>query len=205
MNAPAESGASGAQAVPVGSARPDRQTEPTDRAEPGYVAAPGYPADPTELIRELEAQERRLVLRGFTHDDAWHLGSLLVELARLREAPIAVDIRRGPQQLFHYALERATADNDVWLERKCRVVERYAESSFLVGARFHAKGTTFEESSRLDPDRYAAHGGAFPIRVAGVGVVGVIAVSGLPQADDHALVVEALERFQQGGRDSMGA
>ncbi|MCM2575869.1 heme-degrading domain-containing protein [Streptomyces meridianus] len=157
------------------------------------------------MIRELEAQERRLVLRGFTHDDAWHLGSLLVELARLREAPVAVDIRRGVQQLFHCALERATADNDVWLERKCRVVERYAESSFLVGARFRAKGTTFEASSRLDPDRYAAHGGAFPINVAGVGVVGVIAVSGLPQADDHALVVEALERFMQGGRNVVGA
>ena len=28
-----------------------------------------------------------------------------------------------------------------------------------------------------------------------VGVVGVVTVSGLPQADDHALVVEALERF----------
>lgn len=41
-------------------------------------------------------------------------------------------------------------------------MERYGASSFLVGARFRAKGAYFEESSRLDPDRYAAHGGAFP-------------------------------------------
>jgi uncharacterized protein (UPF0303 family) len=43
--------------------------------------------------------------------------------------------------------------------------------------------------------RFAAHGGAAPIRVAGAGVVGVVTVSGLVQADDHALVVEALRTF----------
>lgn len=64
-----------------------------------------------------------------------------------------------------------------------------------MGARFRAKGTTFEESSRLDPDTYAAHGGSFPIIVEGVGVVGAVTVSGLPQLQDHRFVVEALEEF----------
>lgn len=149
-----------------------------------------------ELIGELEAQESRLVLPRFTHDDAWELGSLLVELARERRAPVAIDITRGGQQLFHAALPGSTPDNDAWLDRKRRVVERYGCSSYLVGSRFRAKGTTFEASSRLDPDVYAAHGGAFPVAVDGAGVIGVVAVSGLPQVEDHALVVEALERFR---------
>ena len=46
--------------------------------------------------------------------------------------------------------------------------------------------------------RYAAHGGSFPIRVAGVGIVGAVTVSGLPQAQDHALVVEGLRDFLAG-------
>ncbi len=75
------------------------------------------------------------------------------------------------------------------------MVERYGERSYLVGTRFRAKGTTFEESSRLDPDTYAAHGGSFPIAVEGAGVIGTVTVSGLPQAEDHAMVVEALEQF----------
>lgn len=149
-----------------------------------------------DRLAELAAQERELVLLHFTYDDAWRLGSLLVELARERGAAVTVDIRRGGQQLFHCALEGTTPDNDAWLDRKARVVERFGAASLLVGERFRAKGTTFEESSRLDPDRYAAHGGAFPLRVAGVaGVVGVAGVSGLPQVEDHALVVAGLTRF----------
>lgn len=118
----------------------------------------------------------------FTHDDAWTLGTLLVGIARERGAPVAVDIRRGGQQLFHAALPGSTPDNDAWIDRKRRVVERYGCSSLLVGSRFRAKGTTFEESSRLDPDTYAAHGGAFPIAVTGTGVIGTVVVSGLPRS-----------------------
>ncbi|MGW2229103.1 heme-degrading domain-containing protein [Streptomyces formicae] len=153
------------------------------------------PATPAPTVAELEEQERRLVLPRFTYDDAWRLGTLLVELARERGAPVAIDIRRGGQQLFHAALPGSTPDNDAWIDRKRRVVERYGCSSYLVGCRFRAKGTTFEESSRLDPDAYAAHGGAFPLAVEGAGVIGTVVVSGLPQVRDHALVVEALERF----------
>ncbi len=146
-------------------------------------------------LEELQEQERRLVFDRFTHDDAWALGTLLVELARERRAPVAVDIHRAGQQLFHAALPGSTPDNDAWIARKRRVVERYGCASYLVGARFRAKGTTFEESSRLDPDTYAAHGGSFPITVRDVGVIGAVTVSGLPQVEDHRLVVEALEKF----------
>jgi uncharacterized protein (UPF0303 family) len=145
-------------------------------------------------IPELEEQERELTLPRFTYDDAWALGTLLVEMARAQDAPVAIDIRRGGQQLFHAALPGSTPDNDAWIDRKRRVVERYGCSSLLVGSRFRAKGTTFEESSRLDPDVYAAHGGSFPINVADVGVIGTITVSGLPQVQDHRVVVEALEQ-----------
>ncbi|MEU8716494.1 heme-degrading domain-containing protein [Streptomyces sp. NPDC048663] len=149
----------------------------------------------TPSVEELEKQERRLVFRQFTYEDAWALGSLLVEMARERQAPVAVDIHRGGQQLFHAALPGSTPDNDAWIARKRRVVERYGAASYLVGARFRAKGTTFEESSRLDPDTYAAHGGSFPVTVENVGVIGSVTVSGLPQLQDHRMVVEALERF----------
>ena len=153
--------------------------------------------DPAVLttIATIEGQERDLVFAGFDNSDAWRLGCLLVELGQERELGIAIDIRRGPQQLFHAALPGTTPDNDTWIERKVRVVERFGASSYLVGLRAVAKGTTFAVQHDLPLQQYAAHGGCFPVRVAGVGVVGTVTVSGLAQADDHALVVEALRTF----------
>jgi uncharacterized protein (UPF0303 family) len=150
------------------------------------------------MIPELERQERELVLARFDNGDAWRLGCLLVELATERGLPVAVDIRRGTQQLFHAGLPGSTADNDAWIVRKVRVVERYGASSYLVGRRLAEKAQELDASMGVDPAEFAAHGGAFPIRVRDVGVVGVVTVSGLPQADDHALVVEALTLFLGG-------
>jgi uncharacterized protein (UPF0303 family) len=147
------------------------------------------------LIARIEEQERLLVFPRFDNDDAWRLGNLLAELARARQAPVTIDIRRNGQQLFHLALPGTSADNDAWIQRKVRTVDRYGHSSYLVGRRCLAKGTTFEQSSRLDPDTYAAHGGAFPVTLAGTGPIGTVAVSGLPQGEDHELVVAALERY----------
>ena len=149
--------------------------------------------DPAALIGTLEEQERHLILARFDNTDAWRLGSLLVDLAGRSGLPVAVDIRRGTQQLFHAALPGSTADNDAWIARKVRVVERFAASSYLVGRRLALRGQELGPGYGVDPADYAAHGGAFPIRIRDVGVVGVVTVSGLPQADDHALVVEALQ------------
>ena len=145
-----------------------------------------------DLIAALQDQERRLVFTRFDNTDAWRLGCALVELATQRALPVAVDIRRGAQQLFHAALPGSCADNDAWIVRKVRVVERFAASSYLVGRRLADDGKELGAGHGVDPADYAPHGGAFPVRVRDVGVVGVVAVSGLPQADDHALVAEAI-------------
>jgi uncharacterized protein (UPF0303 family) len=157
---------------PIPPVPPTPPNRPGDSA-PAASAAPAVaPAAAFPTVAELEAQEARLVLAHFTYEDAWALGNLLVELARERRAPVAIDIHRGAQQLFHCALPGSSADNDEWINRKRRVVERYGASSLLVGARFRAKGSTFEESSRLDVNTYAAHGGSFPIAVEGAGIAG---------------------------------
>lgn len=155
-------------------------------------------AEPSVLsvIAEIEGQEDSLVFTRFDNDDAWRLGCLLVDMARERDLGVAIDIRRGTQQLFHAALPGTTADNDDWVQRKARVVERFAASSYLVGLRSAASGSPFAARREdLPVGLYAAHGGSFPIRVRDVGVVGAVTVSGLPQAADHALVVEALRTF----------
>ena len=146
------------------------------------------------LLDELIAQEQRLVFESFSTEDAWQLGVALRETARARTLPVAISVRRNGQRLFHTALPGASADNDGWLERKCAVVDRYGCSSLRVGEQFRVAGKSFETDSLLDPRVYAAHGGAFPILLRGTGCIGTVAVSGLPQLDDHRLVVEVLEQ-----------
>jgi len=152
-------------------------------------------SDITELVARIEEQQERLQFTTFTHDDAWRLGSLLVGLAQERSLGITIDITKGDQQVFHAAMPGTTADNDDWIARKIRTVRRYAASSFLVGRRHVLAGTSFNDVTGLPLSLYAAHGGCFPIVIRDAGLVGTVTVSGLPQADDHALVVEALETF----------
>ncbi len=61
-----------------------------------------------------------------------------------------------------------------------------------MGLELQMKGTTLADRFGLMLNEFAAHGGSFPISLAGTGVIGAVTVSGLPQRDDHQLVVEAL-------------
>jgi uncharacterized protein (UPF0303 family) len=143
-------------------------------------------------LEELAAEEAELQLPGFDEDDAWALGNALVDAARAAGAPVAIDIRRNGHQLFHAALPGSSPDNDRWIERKARVVDRFGHSSLYMRMLCEQDGTTLEEKFLVDGREFAAHGGAFPLLVRGVGPVGTVVVSGLPQVEDHRMVVAAL-------------
>ena len=141
---------------------------------------------------ELLSQEQRLVLPSLSHDEAWELGNAFVAVGRSRDLPIVVSITARGQRVFHVGLPGSNADNDDWVRRKGNVVERFGHSSLLVGQECRDAGTSFEERYGLPEADFAAHGGAFPLRLADEGPIGVVVVSGLPQVDDHRLVVEVL-------------
>jgi uncharacterized protein (UPF0303 family) len=149
-----------------------------------------------ELLARIVEEENELVLDHFSEQDAWELGCLIVEEAKKRHAQVAIDIRRPTQILFHAALEGATPDNDEWIRRKSNVVFRFGSSSFSVGIRLALAGTDIEEKSFVSPKEYSPHGGAFPIRVRGCGLIACVTVSGLPQEDDHMLVTNCLRLFK---------
>src|SRR5512142_3361379 len=143
-------------------------------------------------LKRVGAEERELVLDSFDNQDALDLGLALVEKARARQLPIAVDVERCGQRLFHAALPGSAPDNAHWIERKKRLVNRTFHSSYSTGLRLRVKQQTLAEMLYLDENDYAPHGGCVPVVVARVGFVGTVTVSGLPQRQDHELVVETL-------------
>ena len=159
------------------------------------------PRSDSPTLDELRETERQLQFTSFDYDDAWDVGSKLRDFALAADHPVAISVVFGNQVVFHAALPGSNADNDDWLRRKFNVVKRYGEASYTVGEVFRSRGTTFEQSSRLPLGDFAAHGGAFPIRVgsgaANGSLVGAIGVSGLAQLDDHELVVRALTWLQE--------
>lgn len=146
------------------------------------------------LLQELLRQEETLQFSRFSSDIALNLGLGIVNAARQAGQAVLVDIRCGDLQLFQHAMEGTNPDNVDWVRRKVNVVRRFARSSFYMGTLYRSKGTDFDTATGLDPREYAAHGGAFPLRIRGADlVVGTVTVSGLPQAEDHALAVAVLQ------------
>jgi uncharacterized protein (UPF0303 family) len=148
-----------------------------------------------EDLAIITRQETELIFPAFDAETAWRLGLSLRELAVARGHAIVIDIRRfgqPDQPLFYTALAGTTPDNARWVQRKSNVVARFHRSSYQLGLYLKHNNTTLAEKYSLPDADYATHGGSFPIHVKGAGIIGSITVSGLPQREDHNLVVEAL-------------
>ena len=143
-------------------------------------------------IHSLNAEATRLILPRFDENTALTLGTILVSLAQAENLPVVINIRTADRTLFHAALPGSAPLNDTWARRKSNTALMFQKSSLLVGTMLREKGASLANDGLPDAD-YADHGGAVPIRVRGVGMVAVATVSGLPQRDDHALVVRGLE------------
>jgi uncharacterized protein (UPF0303 family) len=149
----------------------------------------------TEDLTTIAHQEAELLFPHFDYDTAWRLGLSMRELALSRKQSIVIDIRRfgqPHQQLFYTALAGTTPDNQRWVQRKSNVVARFHRCSYAIGLTLEQNNRTFSDRYNLPDADYAAHGGSFPIHVVGTGIIGSVTVSGLPQREDHNLVVEAL-------------
>ena len=148
-----------------------------------------------DILNTLLQQEQELQFTKFNEVTAWQLGSQMVERAMRDNLPITIDITCGQHQLFHFSMPGTAADNDEWVKRKVRLVNRFGHSSFYMGQSLKHKGKTIEQSYLISESEFAAHGGCFPILIKGTGMVGTITVSGLPQEEDHKLVVESIREF----------
>jgi uncharacterized protein (UPF0303 family) len=148
-----------------------------------------------DILEQLLQEEQELQFDKFDEETAWKLGCDFVEKCTREELPVTIDIMRGEHQLFHVSLHGTSADNDEWVKRKVRLVYRFGHSSFYIGQLLKSKGKSIEEMFLIPEGQFAPHGGCFPMIVKDTGMVGAITISGLPQEEDHRLVVQTIREY----------
>lgn len=137
-------------------------------------------------------QEETLQFSRFNEETAWQLGSLLYQQATAESWPLVIDVRRFDRPLFFAARAGITSDNLAWVARKNNTVQRFLRSSYRIRYQLALEGLDISERYFLSPAEYASVGGGFPIIVRGSGVIGSVTVSGLPDRQDHQIIVDAL-------------
>ena len=148
-----------------------------------------------DRLMELDRQEAAMQFEAFTAETALEIGLGLIDKAKNEKKKITIDITRHGHQLFHYAFEGTSPDNDQWILGKIRVVNRFGRSSLYIGTLLKSLGKSMEEKYLISSFEYRAHGGSFPIILKGTGMIGTITVSGLAQEEDHAMVVDAIRTY----------
>ncbi|KAH8801899.1 hypothetical protein DL96DRAFT_1538184 [Flagelloscypha sp. PMI_526] len=143
--------------------------------------------------------EEELKWPAFNEETAWNLGnkirSLFLErknekVPEYESASVVISITLfNGHILFQTSVgPDCKPDNWNWIRRKTNTVQRFGRSSYLQGRHQNILQILVPEAD------HAIHGGAFPILLQGHvnQPIGVIAVSGLPQAHDHQLVVDSI-------------
>lgn len=147
---------------------------------------------PADDIAKIIDQEAALVFDRFDEARAFEIGSSLRERGLAGNMPIVIEIRLWDRLLFYAALPGSSANNAEWVRRKLNVVKTFHRSTYRMVLEEDRPDRTFKPGSGLSAADYVLAGGGFPIRVTGTGVIGAIGVSGLPERQDHSIIVEVL-------------
>ena len=141
----------------------------------------------------LEAQT--LELESLSHKDAIEIGEIAMDIGFQRGLAIAVEIRLKEWIVFHASLPGSTTESDLWIARKARVVLATGNSTMYERVLAEEQGIDWYAVNGFSEETHAIHGGGLPLNVKGMGCVGMMLISGLPQVQDHLLGVDVLTEF----------
>lgn len=146
-----------------------------------------------EKLLILAEQEKTLVFDKFTNYDALLLGKALADKLIESERPIAIIVRIGNYQVFSYTMKGKEESHFGWANRKANLVEKIGHSS-MYGRIAYMESHEYADLVKQE-DIYAIGCGGFPIATKDKGIVGVVALSGLVDPEDHNVIVETLSEI----------
>lgn len=146
----------------------------------------------TYTVESLAAEQHRLLLDSFDYDFVWALGKAIRDHAATIGAPVAIEVSHGATPVFVTLLPGATIDNLDWTARKRAVAHRFHRSSLAMRLEAEGSGYDFNERFRLPKADFVASGGGVPLILRNGTLVGTASVSGLPDIEDHKLIIDGI-------------
>lgn len=147
-----------------------------------------------EFLQLVIEKENEYQFDGFSNEDAYEIGLLMLEATKNYPGTVAVEITVNDFTVFRYFPSNRGKLEERWLTAKKNTVMTYGKSSLRVALELNIKGVPQDPPSMF-PGEYVRCGGAFPIRLRNGSFIGVIATSGLIDTDDNAIIWDALEQF----------
>jgi uncharacterized protein (UPF0303 family) len=144
---------------------------------------------------DLEREAKALELSSLTQAEAIEIGSIAQAIGLERKLPIAVEVRMKEWIVFHASLPGSTPENDWWIGRKARAVNLTERSTLHERVLAEEQGIDWHKAKGVEDEFYAIHGGGLALNVVGLGLTGVLIVSGLEQVADHMLGVEIITEY----------
>jgi len=143
----------------------------------------------------LALEAKALQLSSLTQAEALEIGAIAQAIGLERKLPIAVEVRMKDWTVFHASLPGSDTENDWWIGRKARVVNLTGRSTMHERVIAEEQGIDWHVSKGVEEELYAIHGGGLALNVVGLGLTGILIISGLPQVEDHLLGVEVITEY----------
>ena len=70
------------------------------------------------LIDQMNEEQKELVLKSFTNEEACALGIQMYQKALKENKPIVISITKNRKQIFYAAMEGTSKNNEDWVRRK---------------------------------------------------------------------------------------
>jgi uncharacterized protein (UPF0303 family) len=143
----------------------------------------------------LALEAKALQLSSLSQAEALEIGTIAQAIGLDRKLPIAIEVRMKEWTIFHVSLPGSTPENDSWIARKARVVNATGNSTMYERVLAEEQGIDWYAVKGLSEESHAIHGGGLALNVVGLGLTGILLISGLPQVDDHLLGVEIITEY----------
>ena len=143
----------------------------------------------------LALEAKTLELPSLTQAEALEIGEIAQAIGLERKLPIAIEVRMKEWIVFHASLPGSSPENDWWIGRKARVVNLTGRSTIHERVIAEEQGIDWHAEKGLEDELYAIHGGGLALNVVGLGLTGILIISGLPQVEDHLLGVEVITEY----------